>query len=77
MTVVTRTGNDTMRITRDIQDKGVAEWLRTVPESMLAAFKAEAEADEELAAAIRYSLEHDDPADNLTADEFLAAVKHS
>lgn len=36
------TGTETMRVTRDIQDKGVAEWLQTVPEKELAALREEA-----------------------------------
>ncbi len=34
-----------MRVTRDIQDKGVAEWLQTVSENELAALHKEAEAE--------------------------------
>ena len=38
-------GIDTMRVTRDIQDKGVAEWLQSVPEHELATLHKEAEAE--------------------------------
>lgn len=32
-----------MRVTRNIRDKEVAEWLQTVPEDVLAALREEAE----------------------------------
>ena len=75
MTTTKTIGTETMRVTRDIQDKGVAQWLQTVPETVLATLRHEAECDDELAAAIQYSLEHDDPAKNMDANEFLASVK--
>ncbi len=34
-----------MRVTRDIQDKGIAEWLQSVPEQELAVLHREAEAE--------------------------------
>lgn len=77
MTTVKNSGTDTMRVTRDIQDKGVAKWLQTVPEDVLAMLRHEAEADEEIAAAIQHSIDHDDPADNMNTDEFLTSVKKS
>ncbi len=43
MTVVKTTGTETMRVTRNIRDKGVAEWLQTVPEDVLVALREEAE----------------------------------
>ncbi len=75
MTTVKNAGIETMRVTRDIQDKDVAKWLQTVPEDVLVTLREEAEADEEISAAIRHSLEHDNPADNMSTDEFLASVK--
>ncbi|WP_413208424.1 hypothetical protein [Rhodospirillum sp. A1_3_36] len=41
MTTLTKTGTETMRVVRDIQNKGVAEWLQSVPEDVLVSMHEE------------------------------------
>ena len=43
MTTAKTIGTETMRVTRDIQDKGVAQWLQTVPEQELVDILKDAE----------------------------------
>ncbi len=61
-----------MRITLDISDPGLAEWLQSIPEGRLAAIREEIDADEELAAAIQHSIDREGYESLMTAEEYLA-----
>ncbi|MBF0145381.1 MAG: hypothetical protein HQL84_05790 [Magnetococcales bacterium] len=63
-----------MQVSRDISDPKVASFLQNASEEMLRMAMEEMAADEEIAAAIAYSHEHDQPEDRMDGEEFLTSI---
>ncbi|GAB6044099.1 hypothetical protein [Endothiovibrio diazotrophicus] len=64
-----------MRIEREIHDQHLAQFLQTADEEVLRTLLEDMEAEAELAAAIEHGKQTDDPADFLSAREYLASSK--
>jgi hypothetical protein len=71
MTITLKKNGATMHVRREFHDPEVVQWLENVSERLLAEMKEDAAFDEEIAAAIDYSIANDTEKP-LTAREFLA-----
>ena len=72
MTTLLQKDQQKIHVRRAFHNANVAEWLEQIDEHTLAAMIDDYAFDEEIAAAIAYSEQHDDPKDALTVQEFLA-----
>ena len=63
-----------MRVSREIIDLEVAAFFQSASEDVLRMAMVEVAADEEIAAAITYSHQHDKPEDRMSGKTFLASI---